>query len=456
MLHGAASLFLALAIIVALCQLLQRLCARIRQPVVIGEMIAGVILGPSLLGALLPDAQRALFNPDVLSALDVISQVGLVLFMFTVGLEFSPSKNRGSASVGIGVSLIGVAVPLALGVGFVYLVHDHTPLLPDGVPLLVGALFVGLLLAITAFPVMARIIDEQGLTNTRYGSLSLAAGAIDDVGAWILMAVVLAMAGATATGAVWLAVGGLAGFVVVLLLLRPLLRRVWATGFGEGGKGIAVALTLMLLCAWVTEGIGVHGVIGAFALGVIFPPGDVSERMIAVVRPVTVALFLPLFFAYSGLQTDFRALASPAALAVGAALVAIAFIAKLGSCSVTAKIFGETWYDSTRIGFLMNTRGLMQLVALNIGLQAGLVAPPLFAMIVVVAIVTTLAAVPGLTLVDRIEARRATVEKVEQAPAPINDAATSPGQPHARTRRGRRRGGDTEHVHHTGEPPTFP
>ena len=413
---------LVLAVIVVVCQAVHVLCRRLGQPVVIGEMVAGVMLGPSLLGLVAPGVQKALLPDEVLSVMGVVSQLGLTLFMFTVGLEFSVAHARGGKAVGAGVSVAGVGVPLALGVGFAYLMHERISLFPDGVPTAVGAVYLGLLLAITAFTVMARIITDRGLARTRYGTLSLTAGAVDDVCAWVLMALVLAMAGTASSSGVWLALGGLAVLAAVLILAHRLLERILATRWSKASDGLVVALVALLAASWYTDAIGVHAVVGAFALGVVMPRGEVSRKLIRMVRPVTVVLFLPLFFVYSGLRTDFRVLGSGMVLLASVALVAVAFVGKFGACSLTAWMMGESWADAARIGVLMNTRGLMQLIALNVGLQAGLVTPTLFALIVIVALVTTLCAAPGLSAVDRLvvrRARRATRTDSEMAPRSI-------------------------------------
>lgn len=416
--HHPAWFLLVLAVIVVICQAMHVLARRLGQPVVIGEMIAGVMLGPSLLGQLAPGFQKALLPDEVLTVVGVVSQLGLTLFMFTVGLEFSVAHAKGGKAVGVGISVTGVVVPLALGVGFAYLMRDRISLFPDGVPTAAGALYLGLLLAITAFPVMARIITDRGVARTRYGTLSLTAGAVDDVLAWILMAIVLAMAGAASSSGVWFALGGLAVLAVVLIPARRLLERVLATRWSKASDGLVVALVALLATSWYTDLIGVHAVVGAFALGVVMPRGEVGRKLIVMTRPVTVALFLPLFFVYSGLRTDLGVLGAGTALLASAALVAMAFIGKLGACSLTARLMGESWADSTRIGVLMNTRGLMQLIALNVGLQAGLVTPTLFAMIVIVALATTLCTAPGLSLVDWLAVRDRDRQEAERQMAP--------------------------------------
>lgn len=413
MAHDAALILLALAVILVACQITHVVCRAIGQPVVIGEMAAGVLLGPSLFAALAPGVHAHVFTPEVMTAVGTMSQVGLVLFMFTVGLEFSTEQLRGGVKVGFAVSVTGMAVPLGLGIGFAFLLAGPVDLFPDGLSLPVGALFLGLLLAITAFPVMARIITDRGIGGTRHGTVSLAAGALDDIAAWSLMALVLALAGTAGPGEIWYTLGGLALLVLAAIPGRRLLRGALEPGRSRAPDEMVLVLVLvvLLLISWYTSMIGLHAVIGAFALGVLMPRNERTARLAGLIRPLTVGFLVPLFFVASGLRTDFRVLDSPVILLAGTGLVVLAFAGKLVACALTARLMRESWADSMRIGLLMNTRGLMQLVALNVGLQAGLVTPTLFAMVVIVALVTTLCASPGLSLIDRLRRRAAAREE---------------------------------------------
>ncbi|GAB3233354.1 cation:proton antiporter [Glycomyces halotolerans] len=399
-----AVLLLALLVIVIACRLAHVAARRLRQPVVMGEIVAGILLGPTLLGAVAPGAQRFLFGPDVLDVLDGVSRLGLVLFMFTVGLEFPADRLRRTAGVGLAVSAAGVSVPIALGLLFTATIG--TGLLAPGVGVWTGGLFIGLLLAITAFPVMARMIADHGHTRTRFGAVALTAGAVDDAAAWVLLAAILAATTANGVGAAGHAVTGLLVLAAALAAVhRPVRRLLTAERLGRDGVLVASA-ALLLAAAWYTESIGVHAVFGAFAIGVVIPRGETAELLVERIRPLTMVLFLPLFFVHSGMNTDLRLIGGEALLGA-VALIALAFAGKLGSCTAAARLMGESWPDAARIGLYMNARGLMQLVALNIGLQAGLIPPTAFAMIVLVAITTTLATAPGLALTARLERRRA-------------------------------------------------
>lgn len=401
-----AVFFLVLVVIVVTCRIMHFVCRRVGQPVVVGEMIAGVMLGPTLLGALFPAAQNFLFSDDILQVLGVVSQLGLALFMFVVGLEFPTSQINRSARVGLSISASGAIIPIGLGVLFVFTFGSQLPLFNDNVGFWPGAMYLGLLLAITAFPMMARMISERGDSQSRYGTLSLTAGALDDVVAWILLAGVLAFVGVGGFSDVILAGGGFVALVAVLILLRPVFER-WMTVSRLGREGVLVAgILALLVSAWFTDMIGIHAVFGAFALGAVLPRGEVSEMLIKRIRPLTVVLLLPIFFTYSGLNTDLSLIGQSGVLFGAAILMFLAFLGKFGGCTLTARVMGETWGDSTRVGCYMNARGLMQLIALNIGLEAGLITPTMFAMIVIVAIGTTLATAPGLTAIDWLEKRR--------------------------------------------------
>ncbi|MEU5873436.1 cation:proton antiporter [Glycomyces sp. NPDC047369] len=405
-----AVLLLALLLVVLACRAAHAVCKRIGQPPVIGEILVGIVLGPSLFGAIAPGAHASLFGPGLLAVIDGVSQIGLVLFMFTVGLEFPIGRLRSTARVGLAVSGAGMVVPLALGFAFALWAGPRLGLFPGGVDPWIGALFIGLLLSITAFPVMARMIADHGHVTTRFGSVSLTAGALDDAAAWILLAAVLAAFGTGGDAAALIALGGLAALAAVLFLVRRWARH-WFDARDPGRDAVLVAAALALLAAaGFTELIGVHAVFGAFALGAAVPRGAAAEALSERIRPLTTVLFLPLFFVHSGMNTDLGLITGPGLAAGAAVLVALAFAGKLGACTTAARLAGESWADAARIGCYMNARGLMQLVALDIGLRAGLIDQAAYAMIVVVAVATTCFTAPGLAVVDRL-ARRRTPER---------------------------------------------
>ncbi|MEU8216148.1 cation:proton antiporter [Micromonospora taraxaci] len=399
----APRFFIAVAVILLFCKLVSWLLGKAGQPPVVSEMLAGVLLGPSLLGLLWPGAQAALFPAPLLPILYVVGQVGLVLFMFQAGYAFTSHRVTGLAGTAGAVSLAGVTVPLVLGVLLVAGMAGFVPIRADGVSLGVSAAFVGVALAITAFPMLARIITERGLAGTRFGLLALASGAIDDMVAWIMLAVVLAFASG-AVGPALVCAGGAALFAMALWLGG---RRV--TGYVMGLPGDRARLlgtvALLFLVAWYTDEIGLYAVFGAFAVGVVMPHSAHTDKVVDTLTPIAATVFLPLFFTYSGLRTEFALLGNPAVLGFAAACVAVAIAGKFGACWGAARLMGEPNSVALRVGALMNARGLMQLIALNVGLEAGIVNPSLFTVLVLVALVTTLMTTPLLSWIERREAR---------------------------------------------------
>lgn len=396
----APRFFLAVVVILLVCRGVSWLMGRVGQPPVVGEMVAGVLLGPSLLGLLLPGVQESLFPADLRPVLFVVGQIGLVLLMFHAGFAFSTHSSGGLARTAAAVSLAGVTAPLVLGVGLVLVAADHVPLAPPGVPVGVVAAFVGVALAITAFPMLARIITERGQAGTRHGSIALASGAVDDVVAWVLLAVVLAVATGS-PGPALVTVGGAAVFVaLVWFVARPGMSRLMSTTRVDDPARLLGTVAILFAAAWFTDEIGLYAVFGAFALGLAVPRVPAAERVVGALTPVT-AVLVPLFFTYSGLNTQFGLFTEPTVLLFALACVVVAIVGKFGACWVAARRRGETQGVALRVASLMNARGLMQLIALNIGLEAGLVGPALFTVLVLVALVTTIMTSPLLTWVER-------------------------------------------------------
>ncbi|MHC3467570.1 cation:proton antiporter [Streptomyces sp. 7R007] len=402
----APAFFAAVVVILLTCRLVVAVAGRCGQPPVVGEMIAGVLLGPSLFGLLAPGASDAVFPPELKPVLYVAGQIGLVALMFHAGYEFRAHANRGLAGTAVAVSAAGVSVPLVLGAGLALLAHGHVDIFVDGVSVWVTAAFVGVALAITAFPMLARIITERGLAGTRFGSLSLAAGATDDAVAWILLAGVLSVASGRASQ-VLTTVGGALLFLAVLILVgrRLLAWIVERTGLSEETRLLGV-VAVLFAAAWFTDAIDLYAVFGAFCVGMAMPRGEVAARLVRTVQSVTQVVFVPMFFTYSGLNTRFDVFADPAVLAFGAAAVAVAVAGKFGGCWAAARLRREPPSIALRVGTLMNARGLMQLIALNVGLAAGIVSQALFSALVLVALVTTVMTAPVLSWLDRREAAR--------------------------------------------------
>jgi Kef-type K+ transport system membrane component KefB len=393
--------FIAVVAILLVCRLVSWAIGRVGQPPVVGEMVAGVLLGPSLLGALAPGLENELFPAALKPLLYVAGQIGLVAFMFQAGHEFRSHISRSVVRAAAAVSAAGITVPLLLGVLLALAARGRVGIFVPGVAPGVTAAFVGVALAITAFPMLARIITERGLTGTRYGSLALASGAADDVVAWCLLAGVLAAA-AGHPKPILVALGGIAVFVLALWYgARPLLARVLGPRALADDIRVLIVVAVLFAAAWFTDEIGLYAVFGAFCVGLVMPRGAAAERTVATVGTGNRIVFLPMFFVYSGLNTRFGLLTNRPLLVFSLLAVLAAVLGKFGACWWAARRGGAPQAVAARLGALMNARGLMQLIALNVGLQAGIVNSELFTALVLVALVTTLMASPALTLLDR-------------------------------------------------------
>lgn len=396
--------FLQLALIVGTCRVVGILAKRVGQPQVVAEMIAGVLMGPSLFGLFLPGLQEQLFPKASMSILYSICQVGLVLYMFLVGLELNVDLIRRRLRSAATVSVAGILMPFALGTLIsVFLVRDRT-FFAEGVSSWEAMLFMGAAMSITAFPMLARIIYERGLTGTSLGTLALAAGSMDDAAAWCILAIVLASFSGKVSIAL-AAIGGGALYVLCVLLIgKPLLQRLGAKAEREGkvsGRMLGFVLMLLMICAWYTDAVGIHAVFGAFILGTAMPRGLFAREIERVLEPLTTNFLLPLFFVYSGLNTRVGLLNSVAMWSVALLILMAACFGKGVACWLAARLNGESNREAMAIGTLMNARGLMELIILNIGLERGLISPTLFTIMVIMAIITTLMASPVFEFVYR-------------------------------------------------------
>jgi Kef-type K+ transport system membrane component KefB len=401
-LHLAVQFFLQLAVILLFCRIVGAIAARFGQPQVVAEMIAGVLLGPSLFGLLAPEWQNWLFpwdktqtTRDTQSYLFPASQLGLALYMFVVGMEFRVDIIRKKLKSSSAVSAAGMITPFILGAGLAWILFYHTELFPKKTSLMEAMLFLGASMCITAFPMLARIIHFKKLNGTTMGTVAIGAGAIDDATAWCLLAVVLASFDQNFSHAALNIGGGIAYVTVTLLVIRPFLDRIelWLQKDGALTEaGLVVGLALMALGAWFTDRIGLHAVFGAFVMGAAMPRGVVTRDLIGRIQPLTVALLLPLFFTYSGLNTKIGLLNSGFLwLMCGAVLIA-AILGKGVACWLAARWTGISNREALGIGTLMNARGLMELIIINIGLQRGVISEGLFAVLVIMAVITTLMA----------------------------------------------------------------
>ncbi|RKN41315.1 cation:proton antiporter [Streptomyces hoynatensis] len=425
----APRFFAAAVVILVVCRLVSMAFARLGQPYVVGEMIAGVLLGPSLLGTVAPDVSDAIFPSELVPVIYIGGQIGLVALMLHVGYEFRSRASSSMVGSAMAISVAGMLVPIAGGVGLAMAAHGHVDIFVDGVSAWVTAAFVGVALAVTAFPMLARIITERGLSGTRYGSLSLASGASDDAAAWLMLAGVVSVASGEARH-VLIAVGGtllfaLALFFVVRHFLAWVLDR---PGISEDTR-VLVTVAVLFCAAWFTDEIQLYSVFGAFCVGLSMPQNAAADRVVHTVHSMTRVVFLPMFFTYSGLRTEFNVFSEPTVLLFGAGAVLVAVGGKFGGCWAAARWRGEPPAVAVRVGTLMNARGLMQLIALNIGLDAGIVNRTMFAALVLVALVTTVMTSPVLEWLDRRDpAGKAVGDPAVEAGARRSGPAGPPGR----------------------------
>jgi len=389
--------FLQMFCILVACRLVGAMARRLGQPQVVGEMVAGVFLGPSLLGLAFPGIQQALFPPDSLKVLYVGAQLGVGLYMFLVGVEFDLSTFWDRARSATSISIAGMVAPFLLGAGLTVWLVKMPDLFSSRATLFEAALFLGAALSITAFPMLARIIYERGLTGTPLGTLALAAGAIGDAAAWCVMAIVLASFGAGTAIAVKAIGGGILYALVVLTIGRKLFVRLGTACEREGRLTpnlLAITLTLFMLGAWITDSIGVHAVFGGFLLGIAMPRGLLASELRRQLEPFAVLVLLPMFFTFSGLNTRLDLVNSPGLLLIALAVLLAACLGKGVACWAAARLHGEDNRTAMAVGTLMNARGLMELIIVNIGLERGIIQPALFSILVLMAVVTTLMASP--------------------------------------------------------------
>lgn len=404
--HPLVLLCVQAVLVIATSRLLGVVLRRLGQPLVIAEVLAGIALGPSLLGLISPELLATFFPVSSLGTLGVVSQLGLVFFMFLIGLELEPALLRGLGKSALAISNTSIALPFALGAGAA--VWLAPTLSTPSVPLASFVLFLGVAMSITAFPVLARILSERGLIHTPIGALAVTCAAIGDVTAWCLLAFVSAVVRSSGLGGAWLT-AGLSGLYCAAMwfIARPLLARLVRQRTDRRGisqRMVAFTVVLLLLSALATEAIGVHALFGAFFFGVIIPrEGGLAHGLRERLEDFVVVLLLPLFFAFSGLRTQVGLLDSSGAWALCGLLTLVAVVGKFGGATVAARLTGQTWRDSMSVGVLMNTRGLMELVVLNIGLDLGVISPTVFTMMVLMALVTTVMTSPLVAWLQRRE-----------------------------------------------------
>lgn len=421
--HPLGILLLQLIVIILAARGMGKLFRKIGQPSVIGEVVAGIFLGPSLLGWLNPDAKAFLFPASSMGSLQLLSQIGVILFMFTVGVELDLGHLKRRADAAVVVSHFSIILPFFLGTAAALYIFPG--LAPAGISFTAFALFMGVAMSITAFPVLARIVTERGLAKTPIGSTAIACAAVDDVTAWCLLAVVVALINATGlTGTVFTILLTLLFIAVMLLFVRRQTERLFAGPPGDNRRvgRVSGILAFVFASALFTETIGIHPLFGAFLAGVVMPStAGVKQFVKSRLETVTSVILLPIFFAFTGLRTQIGLLNDWQSLLLCAGIIGVAIVGKFGGSTVAARWTGMSWHDSLSIGALMNTRGLVELIALNIGYDLGILSPRIFTMMVLMALVTTFMAGPVLALLQWLERRTPTTVF-----EPIPPGATSP------------------------------
>lgn len=400
-----AALLLQLIVIVISTRLFGFLFKKMRQPSVVGEILAGIVLGPSLLGLLFPQYLEFVFPSTAMDELHLFSRLGLILFMFVVGMELNWDEIRNRARDAVVISHAGIVFPFVLGVAASFFIYKD--LAPNNIAFLPFSLFMGIAMSITAFPVLASILRERKMAKSLIGTLAITCAAIDDITAWCVFAAVLAISAAGTFVSAFFTIGLTVVYIVVMFkVVRPVLAKYYTHAARYNRYGInplTVSFIVLLISSFTTKIIGVHSLFGAFLAGVIMPsPSMFRNYVVERTEHVSVILLLPVFFAYSGLRTQIGLLNTPAHWLTFGFILFVAVAGKLAGTALTARYLGQNWANSLRIGVLMNTRGLMELVVINIGYEMGILSPEIFTMMVLMALVTTFMTGPLLNVIDKV------------------------------------------------------
>ncbi len=401
--HPLAILLLQIVTIILVARLFGWICTKIGQPTVIGEMIAGIVLGPSLAGMYFPEFSAMLFPEQSLGNLQFLSQIGLILFMFIVGMELDLKVLRNKAHDAVVISHASIIIPFALGMGLAYYIYQSFA--PEGVQFLSFGLFMGIAMSITAFPVLARIVQERGIQKTKLGTVVITCAAADDITAWCILAAVIAIVKAGSVVSSFYTILLAVGYVFLMInIVKPFLKRIgdiYTTKESLTKPVVAIFLLTLIISAYATEVIGIHALFGAFMAGAIMPE-NIKFRTLFIekVEDVALVLLLPLFFVFTGLRTQIGLLNDAESWKITGLIIMVAVAGKYVGSALAAKFVGQSWKDSLSIGALMNTRGLMELVVLNIGYDLGVLTPQVFSMMVIMALVTTFMTGPALDLIN--------------------------------------------------------
>jgi Kef-type K+ transport system membrane component KefB len=379
----------------------------IRQPPVIGEVIGGVLLGPSLLGKISPELQAYLLPPSTAPFLGVIAHLGIILYMFLIGLELDLRLIKKSGHATLAISHASIVVPFISGVLLSLFLFEYAA--PEGVAFTSFALFLGVSMSVTAFPVLARILSDQNLQKTPLGMIALTCAAVDDVTAWCLLAFVVSFVQATLIGAVQTIFLTAIFILFMIFVAKPIIQIFLplVEGFQRVTQaGLTLIFVGVLLAAFITEWIGIHAIFGAFMLGAIIPhDSHIAEDLTDRLRDLVQVLFLPAFFAFTGMRTQIDLVSSSQDWLLVGLIIAVATLGKFGGSLLASRFAGLNWRESTALGILMNTRGLVELIVLNIGLDLGVISQRIFTMLVLMAIVTTLMTSPLLSWVLHLSKR---------------------------------------------------
>lgn len=418
--HPLALLLAQIVTIILVARLFGWICMKIKQPSVIGEMIAGIVLGPSLVGMYFPEFSAFLFPKESLGNLQFLSQIGLILFMYIVGMELDLSVLRKKAHDAVVISHASIIIPFALGIGLSYFIYKEFA--PEGIQFTSFALFIAIAMSITAFPVLARIVQERNLQKTKLGTVVITCAAADDITAWCILAAVIAIVKAGSfESSLYVILMAIAYVFFMIKIVRPFLKRI---GDLQAGKStinkpmVAIFFLTLILSAYATEVIGIHALFGAFMAGAIMPENAKFRTLfIDKVEDVALVLLLPLFFVFTGLRTQIGLLNDSHLWITAGFIILTAVIGKFAGSALTAKFLGINWKESLTIGALMNTRGLMELIVLNIGYDLGVLSPQIFAMMVIMALFTTFMTGPALDFINFIFK-----SKKDDEESPENDA----------------------------------
>lgn len=407
--HPLAILLLQIITIIIVARLFGWLFRKIGQPSVIGEIIAGIFLGPSLVGMYFPEYSALLFPVESLGNLQFLSQIGLILFMFVVGMELDLKVLKNKANDAVVISHASIIFPFALGIGLSYFIYNQFA--PKGVEFLSFSLFMGIAMSITAFPVLARIVQERGIHKTKLGAIVITCAAADDITAWCILAAVIAIVKAgTFASSIYVILLASVYVLAMLFVVKPFLKKVgdlYATRDNLSKPVVAIFLLTLIISAYLSEIIGIHALFGAFLTGAIMPDiTKIRNIIIEKVEDVALILLLPLFFVFTGLRTQIGLINDPYLWKITGFIILVAVVGKFFGSALAAKFVGQNWRDSLTIGALMNTRGLMELVVLNIGYDLGVLSSEVFTMMVIMALVTTFMTGPAIDVINYIFKRK--------------------------------------------------